>query len=99
MRLKLEMRRLAQSGGQRAHALGLDADDLKKVDDFVEKLREEREESNKRKKKSAGVKGSKKTETEELELKVIHQVQGQCCKTVRKCNALSCMVAGQSASS
>ena len=52
IRLRLEMRRLAQSGGQRAFALGLEADDLQKVDDYMERLREERQESNRKKTKS-----------------------------------------------
>lgn len=66
--MKLEMRKVAQAGGQRAVALGLAADDLQKIDDFIEQLKEERDK--KKKQSKASSKLLTKVRADEMELKV-----------------------------
>lgn len=56
---------MAQAGGQRAVALGLGADDLQKVDEYIEQLREERD-----RKSKASSKVVSKVHTDELQMKV-----------------------------
>ena len=40
--LKQQIRKLAQAGGQKAIAMGLDAEDMDKIDKFIEDLKDER---------------------------------------------------------
>ena len=65
--MKLELRKMAQAGGQRAVALGLGADDLVKIEEYIEQLKQERDS-----KKKASSKLLSKVHSDELQMKVLY---------------------------